>query len=426
MSVLASSEGALTSSEDAPIPAQGAPRLAIFSRPANWPACKAGNEEGTLHRKNVVTISPLSVGEPAPWFSAETVSDRPSTVAFDELAGRHIVLFFFGTSVRPDVAEVLSAFARRDDLFDHKRALLVGISNDPIDFVRGCVHRNRPGQLFCLDSSGRAAKQYGLANSSAAVAAEAIRPVAFIVSPALQIVEIVPLADPAGFIERIVSLLNELPAKSPNAQCAPVLIVPRVFDHAFCRDLIDLYEAAGGREIGAVESHGKIDERFDPKFRKRLDYYISDDRALQRTKEMLARRLLPMVDRAFQFHTTRIERYLVGCYDAATGGYFRPHRDNTAPIVAHRRFAVTINLNDDYEGGDLCFPEFGHQTFHTPPGTAIVFSCSLLHEVTAVTRDRRFAFLSFLYDEPSQQLRDAYEKKRAGLSSASGPGAARA
>jgi 2OG-Fe(II) oxygenase superfamily len=230
-------------------------------------------------------------------------------------------------------------------------------------------------------------------------------------SPTLQIIEIVTLAQPAGFIGRIVSLLSEILANPPNAQNAPVLVVPHIFDRSFCRQLVDLYEATGGREIGLVENMGKIVERVDPKLRKRLDYWISDEHALQRTKELLERRLLPIVYRTFQFPTTRIERYLVGCYDAASGGYFRPHRDNTAPPVAHRRFALTINLNDEYEGGHLCFPEFGYQTFRTAPGDAIVFSCSLLHEVTPVTQHGRFAFISFLYDEQSQKIRDAYSKQ---------------
>ncbi len=102
-----------------------------------------------------------------------------------------------------------------------------------------------------------------------------------------------------------------------------------------------------------------------------------------------------------------------GRYDAETGGHFSAHRDNTAPVVAHRRFAVTINLNEGYEGGDLRFPEFGSQTCRASPGDAIVFSCSLLHEVTPVTRNRRYAFISFFYDERSQQMREAYMKSMA-------------
>ena len=359
----------------------------------------------------MMTIQPLSVGEPAPWFSAATVSNRLDIVSFDELAGRYIVLFFFGNAARPDVAEALAAFGRRNDLFDYERALLLGVSDDPDGFNQELVRQDHTGQLFLWDSDGIAAKQYGVSEPATAEVPAAIRPVAFILGPTLQIIEIISLTEPAVFVGRVASQLSGLLANPPNVQNAPVLVVPHVFDRAFCRQLVDLYETNGGREIGLIENEGRILERSDTKFRKRLDYHISDEQALRRTRELLERRLLPMVYRAFQFPTTRIERYLVGCYDAATGGYFRPHRDNTAPIVAHRRFAVTINLNEDYEGGCLCFPEFGHQTYRTAPGDAIVFSCSLLHEATPVTRDRRYAFLSFFYDEQSQRMRDAYRKK---------------
>ncbi|MCP3390675.1 2OG-Fe(II) oxygenase [Bradyrhizobium sp. CCGB12] len=360
-------------------------------------------------QQDMTTTSPLSVGEPAPWFSAATDRSSASTVAFDELAGRYIVLFFMGSAARPDAVEVLATLARRDNLLDHEHALLLGISSDPNDFEQERARQWPPGQLLLWDQNSMIAKKYGVTEPAAGPPAT-IRPAAFILSPTLQIIEILPLTEPAAFVERIVSRLTELLAKPPLAQNAPVLVVPQVFDRAFCRRLIDLYDVTGGREIGLIENQGKILERTDTNFRKRLDYYISDQPTLQQTRDLLQRRLLPIVYRAFQFNTTRIERYLVGCYDAATGGYFRPHRDNTSPVVAHRRFAVTINLNEDYEGGNLRFPEFGHQTFRAPPGDAIVFSCSLLHEVTSVTRDRRYVFLSFLYDEASQQLRDAYRK----------------
>ena len=55
---------------------------------------------------------------------------------------------------------------------------------------------------------------------------------------------------------------------------------------------------------------------------------------------------------------TRIERYIVACYDGASGGHFKAHRDNTTPATAHRRFAVTVNLNDAFEGGGTHFPRW--------------------------------------------------------------------
>ena len=117
-------------------------------------------------------------------------------------------------------------------------------------------------------------------------------------------------------------------------------------------------------------------------------------------------RLVPMVKRGFQFEATRMERYIVGAYPAGAG-HFRPHRDNTTKGTAHRRFAVTINLNaGDYDGGDLRFPEYGPRTYRAPTGGAVVFSCSLLHEATPVTRGTRYAFLPFLYDDAAARLRE--------------------
>lgn len=357
----------------------------------------------------MTTIKPLSVGEPAPWFSVAT-GNTTERIAFDELAGRHIVLFFFGSAAHPDVAKTLEALERHNELFDHKRAVFLGVSNDPADFQQDRVHQRLPGQLLGLDADGFVTKHYALIDPAPA----GIRPTAFILSPSLQILEIVPFTEPRAFTEQVVTALGGRLTKKPtDVRNAPLLVVPNVFDRLFCLELIDQYETTGGRELGAIEKGGKAVEQFDPAFRKRLDYFISDANALQRTRELLERRLLPMVYRAFQFSTTRIERYLVGRYDAETGGHFKPHRDNTAPVVAHRRFAVTINLNEDYQGGDLRFPEFGSETYRASPGDAIVFSCSLLHEVTPVTRDRRYAFISFLYDERSHQMREAYMKSMA-------------
>jgi predicted 2-oxoglutarate/Fe(II)-dependent dioxygenase YbiX/peroxiredoxin len=355
-------------------------------------------------------ISPLNVGEPAPWFSA-VGSNQGGVVMLDELAGRYIVLFFFGAAARPDVAEVLASVGERNDLFDYKHRLFVGISNDPEDFAQGRVRQCHPAQLILLDPGGAATRLYVSAPRPAGQVSAAIPPIAFVLSPSLQIVEIIEFGHVATFVERVESAMNEHSATSPAAHNAPVLVVPRVFDRSFCSQLIDLYEGSGGREIGSIENEGKAVEKFDTRFRRRLDWYISDETTVQRTRELLERRLLPMVYRVFQFRTTRIERYLIGCYNAEEGGYFRPHRDNTAPVVAHRRFAVSINLNEDYEGGNLRFPEFGYQSVRAAAGDAIVFSCSLLHEVTPVTKGRRFAFLSFFYDEPSHQMRDEYRRK---------------
>ncbi|MNE90306.1 Fe(II)-dependent oxygenase superfamily protein [compost metagenome] len=95
----------------------------------------------------------------------------------------------------------------------------------------------------------------------------------------------------------------------------------------------------------------------------------------------------------------------MACYDSEEGGHFRAHRDNTTKGTAHRRFAVSLFLNSGYEGGFLRFPEYGGGLYSAPPGGAVVFSCSVLHEATPVISGRRYMFLPFLYDEAARVIR---------------------
>ena len=229
------------------------------------------------------------------------------------------------------------------------------------------------------------------------------RPYWLLLDPSERVVLHAPLADGA----RVLAECRRL-AREPRGMPAPVLVAPRILPPELCRRLIDLYEQRGGEESGFMrEVHGVTRTIVDHGHKRRADCTIDDQELLTALRNSLFHVLRPLVKRAFQFEATRIERWIVACYDGGTGGYFRPHRDNTTKGTAHRKFAVTINLNaEDYEGGDLCFPEFGQQTYRAPTGGAVVFSCSLLHEARPVTQGRRYAFLPFLYDDEGARLRE--------------------
>ena len=57
------------------------------------------------------------------------------------------------------------------------------------------------------------------------------------------------------------------------------------------------------------------------------------------------------------------------------------------------------------------FPEFGRKVYRAPTGGAVVFSCGALHQVTPITRGRRYAFLSFLYGEADAARREANNER---------------
>ncbi len=186
----------------------------------------------------------------------------------------------------------------------------------------------------------------------------------------------------------------------------PALIVPDVLSRADCRKLIGIYENDGHEYV--EPGHNRLQGRTtDCKMKvpdygrsDRTDHWICSPKSNAFIDERIARRLLPEIKKAYHYKVTGHERYRIACYEGPGQASRHGHRDNTLPMVAHRRFAVTINLNaEDYEGAELRFAEFGEATYKTPSGAAIVFSCSLLHEVMAMRKGRRFALLAFLFGE---------------------------
>ena len=82
------------------------------------------------------------------------------------------------------------------------------------------------------------------------------------------------------------------------------------------------------------------------------------------------RRAAPEAFKAFHFQTGDMQDFKIGAYEAGRRDFFRPHRDNSSPKTQHRKFALSINLNDDYEGGGVTFPEYGSTAYTTPAGAS--------------------------------------------------------
>ena len=115
----------------------------------------------------------------------------------------------------------------------------------------------------------------------------------------------------------------------------------------------------------------------------------------QEIRDLFGRRVMPEVFKAFQYWVKSYEVLRVGCYDSADGGYFRRHRDDIGDSRTPRRFALSANLNAEFDGGDLLFPEYGRQVYRPAAGSAVVFSCQLLHEALPVTAGRRIGLFTF-------------------------------
>lgn len=179
---------------------------------------------------------------------------------------------------------------------------------------------------------------------------------------------------------------------------APVLLIQHVLAPDICEFLQQVWDNQGNVETGVEQSHGMARAAgIDHSNKSRRDHVVGDDKLLKMLSATVGRHVMPEVQRAFAYRATRFEGFKIACYDAASEGFFHAHRDNLSPTTAHRRFALSINLNDGYDGGHLRFPEFGPHLYRPGIGGAVVFSCAHLHEVTPITQGRRFALLSFLF-----------------------------
>jgi len=353
----------------------------------------------------------LQPGDPAPWFhQRSSVNPR---YAFDSAAGRYLVLCFFLSAANPRGRAALEAAWSEGSLFDDDKASFFGVSLDAADERQKRVATRLPGYRYFWDTDRKVSMLYGAIATDAEQAADRVagRQLWVVLDPTLRILKVVPFRDDGSSSAEVLDFLRALP---PPAQFAgfevpaPILILPNVFEAEFCARLIALYQADGGSESGfMLEQAGKTVIAHDHDHKRRKDYEIADPEVVKQTQNRVIRRAAPEILKVHQFQVTRMERYIVSCYAVEDGGHFRAHRDNTTKGTQHRRFAVSINLNADFDGGEIYFPEYGPRRFKPPPGGAVVFSCSLLHAVSKVTRGRRYAFLPFLYDEAAAKLREA-------------------
>jgi predicted 2-oxoglutarate/Fe(II)-dependent dioxygenase YbiX/peroxiredoxin len=344
-------------------------------------------------------VRPPQPGEPCPWFQAPVLKGTEA-YTFSTIAGRAILMLFYGSAADPSADAAQRKVLAQRDLFDDRKCCFYGVTVDPADVSEKRIPRRIPGIRQFLDYDRELSRMFGAINPDNP---DHYIPQFLVIDRQLRLVGRYRLDE----FDRAMFVLKQQIERADEDSWAPVLEVPNVFEPALCDHLVDLYRADGGEESGFMRDvGGKTVRVIDHAHKQRSDITLKDPKLRDELQGRIHDRVIPMIQRAFQFEVTRMERYIVACYDAESGGHFRPHRDNTTKGTAHRRFAVTINLNTgEYDGGELVFPEFGQRAYLAPKGGAIVFSCSLLHQARPVTRGQRFAFLPFLYDEAAAQVR---------------------
>lgn len=377
----------------------------------------------------------LERGDRAPPFALPDQAGESATPLADEVAGKPVLLIFQGVGPGAAFAARLAAFRDRQPDFAAHEATLFAITRDGVAAnARLRAAEDLPFRLLS-DEAGRVFEAYGLESDPARAAAGAVT---LVLDPNRHVVAVLPAPAPEEQAPEAQAPEAQAPeaqapeaqtpeAQTPETQVAaalralaevagarppgrlgahpPVLVLPRALSAADCACLV----AAWQRPVPVWDSgDGMTSAGYDVEqgeFKVRNEAYGRVDQLILRAPEtlgrldaLLGRRVLPEIGKAFQTRVARREDYRVARYDAADGGVLPPHRDNPTPETRHRRFTLSVLLNaGGFEGGGLRFREYGEQTYEVETGTAIVWSCSLLHEVLPVTAGQRFILGTHLF-----------------------------
>src|SRR5439155_4161364 len=262
-----------------------------------------------------------------------------------------------------------------------KTGCFFGISNDPRDKAEKRVTDSYPGYRYFWDFDGSVGRLYGALPTDAEPekGPYPVRRMWVVIDPTLRVLKVIPFDDKQNDLVELMDCLRALPPParfSGTELQAPIILLPNIFDPTFCERLVGLYREHGGETSGFMtEKTGKTVSENNPRHKRRRDCIIEDQEVIQAAQARFKRCVVPEIRKVHHFTVTRMERYIVACYSAEDGGHFAAHRDNTTKGTAHRRFAVSINLNDDFDGGEISFPEYGPRSFKPPVGGAVVFSC---------------------------------------------------
>lgn len=325
----------------------------------------------------------LDVGDRLRSFDFTDFQGRPSSLDLMTLGGRPIVLHFSGAG--DNAFAELQALSQVTNEIAALEVPVVAITALEVDGLPARLEGGTLPLALLPDRDGQVTRALGTTADEHAL----------VIGPDLRVLRrLVPHAErplAAAILDECRALTKRGEERYVSAQ-APVLLLANVFPPEFCAKLIDYWNVRDKRN-DMVGYGGSNTANRDAK--RRQDVVVEDKVILSEIQAYLQRRMVFEVHKAFFFAIRKAEPFKIGCYDAAERGWFRPHRDNEVAACAHRRFAMSLMLNDDYEGGGVHFAEYPGQLYKAPAGGALIFSCSLLHEVVPVTKGRRFGLFGF-------------------------------
>jgi len=333
----------------------------------------------------------LDAGDTAPVVHAPDHTGNHVSTGVDQLAGKPILLLFCPVLDEP----ILIAFRAIAGELAAAQAALFAISRHGTEANAAMHDRLLLPFAILADTRADIFKGYGVDPFPAEPSATL-----FMLDAGHRVARVWDRMEPAALLAAALAELRRLGASGPVTRLQahpPVLVLPRMLSAEDCAFLAEIwrrnvpeYPTDGFINAGTRREAGDFKVVHGGSYGRAIEYIVQDDSLQRFIDGRLRRRLLPEIKKAFQATGLKREGYRIAGYEARDGGHLNPHRDNSIPTNANRRFTMTVNLNaGEYEGGELRFREYGEQLYAVERGTAIVWSASLLHEVLPVTRGRR-------------------------------------
>lgn len=355
-------------------------------------------------------VQPIASGDIVKPFPPDTRDEdgRLLSLFDDHLSGKHLVLVLLNNPRQEAVVTVLKAFAeRRRDFQDRNTAVLAVHSSSNAAVNQKLKLESGFRWPILGDSSGVIHAQYGLHKNHG----ETVRIVLLTRYRQIRCWYDSPV-DLNLTLETVMTQITT-PLLQENEQWyplhAPILIVPNVFTREECRNIVESFESHGDFHVASGQNPDTSADFKIPVYehnrQDRVDHIIRDQAMTQFIDQRLGQRVNPMIKKAFAFEVTRREDLHIARYVGERGGIQMGHRDNTSASTAYRRFAFSMNLNDSYEGGGIVFKEFSDHPYRAEPGTVIIFSSSLLHEVQETTHGTRYSLITHLFNDAAVQNR---------------------
>lgn len=347
-------------------------------------------------------VRPIEIGDLAQPFEARDQDGRLLNLSDDHLSGKHLVLVFLNNPQQDSASGVLKALAGQWQDFEDKAAAVLAIhSNSNAATSQKLKLVSGFSWPILGDPGGTIHAKYGLHKNHGV----SIRIV--LLSRFRQIRSW--WDNPVNINSALRDIMAQLttPHLPGNEQWypmhAPVLLVPNVFTREECKRIVESYEGSENFRI-ARERAPHTDEDFklpvyEHNRQDRIDHVIHNKPMTQFLDQRVGERVNPMIKKAFAFEVTRREDFHIARYVGKREGIHMGHRDNTSSATAYRRFAFSMNLNEGYDGGGIVFREFNDHPYRPEPGTVLIFSSSLLHEVEETTRGVRYSLITHLFND---------------------------